>query len=60
MKAYKAKTSRQKYAKSDHYQKFKQAIYVSSVMPLYMNRRRVLYFCRKCIIPTLPCLRWWT
>ena len=38
MKAYKAKTSRQKYAKSDHYQKFKQAIYVSSVMPLYMNR----------------------
>ena len=26
---YKSKTSRQKYAKSDPYQKFKQAIYVS-------------------------------
>ena len=33
MDVYKTKTSRQKYAKSDNYSKFKQAIYVSYVSP---------------------------
>lgn len=36
MDAYKGKTSRQKYAKSDNYLKFKQAIYVGVVLPDYV------------------------
>ena len=32
MDTYRAKTSRQKYAKSDNYTKFKQAIYVSQYL----------------------------
>lgn len=32
LEEYKHKTARQKYAKSDHYQKFKQAIHVSVIL----------------------------
>lgn len=38
LEEYKHKTARQKYAKSDHYQKFKQAIHVSAVMYTDMVR----------------------
>lgn len=39
LEEYKHNTSRQKYAKSDQYQKFKQAIYVS--LSVYVPLRRV-------------------
>ena len=55
MDTYKAKTSRQKYAKSDNYTKFKQAIYVSQYIDSTPPYSSGYPFYRKCTIPTPRC-----
>lgn len=57
LEAYKQKTARQKYAKSDQYHKFKQAIYVSRTLitiPIFL---KFCLACRRCNIQTRLCHR---
>ena len=59
MDQYKSKTSRQKYAKSEPYAKFKQAIHVGVTLGSQNFQNSDIVF-RRFEILKVRCHRWWT